>query len=100
VSDDDLVPLAASVDEVVRALKGPSAKAVAGVFAGWDDLVGPTVAAHARPVSLADGRLVVEVDEPGWATQLRYLEATLRERLATAIGGAEITAIDVRVRSR
>jgi predicted nucleic acid-binding Zn ribbon protein len=98
--DDEPVPLAASVDEVVRSLRGPSAKAVAGVFAGWDDLVGPTVAAHARPVSLTSGRLVIEVDEPGWATQLRYLESTLRERLAAAIGGAEVTAIEVRVRPR
>ena len=96
--DDGLVPLVDSVDAVVRSLRGPSAKAVAGVFAGWEDAVGPQVAAHARPVSLDEGRLVIEVDEPGWATQLRYLEGTLRERLATVSGGFEVRAVEVRVR--
>jgi hypothetical protein len=41
---------------------------------------------------------VIEVDEPGWATQLRFLEATLRERLATVTGGDAIRSIEVRVR--
>jgi len=49
-------------------------------------------------VSLDDGRLVIEVDEPGWATQLRYLETTLRERLADVAGGFQVRAIEVRVR--
>ena len=98
IPDDGLIPLGDSVDAVVRSLRGPSAKAVAGVFAGWDEAVGPLVAAHARPVSLDEGRLVVEVDEPGWATQLRYLEATLRERLAEASGGFQLKAVEVRVR--
>ncbi len=99
-SDDDPVRLADSLDAVVRSLKGPSSRAVAGVFAGWDEAVGPQVAAHARPVSLDEGRLVVEVDEPGWATQLRFLEATLRERLATVAGGYQVQSFEVRVRPR
>lgn len=99
-SEDGLVPIGASVDAVVRSLRGPSAKAVAGVFAGWEEAVGPQVAAHARPISLDGGRLVVEVDEPGWATQLRYLEATLRERLAAVSGGFQVASVEVRVRAR
>jgi predicted nucleic acid-binding Zn ribbon protein len=100
MTDDGLMPISESVDAVVRSLRGPSAKAVAGVFAGWEEAVGPHVAAHARPVSLDGGRLVVEVDEPGWATQLRYLEATLRERLAAVTGGFHVRSLEVRVRAR
>jgi len=98
VTDDDLHPLAKSLDDVVRGLRGgTSARAVAGVFAQWDEIVGPQVAAHARPVSLVDGRLLVEVDEPGWATQLRYLEVELLARLVTVAGTGAPTSIDVRV---
>jgi predicted nucleic acid-binding Zn ribbon protein len=100
MNDDDPIPLSESLDVVVRSLRGPSAKAVAGVFAGWDEAVGSQIAAHARPVSLEDGRLVVEVDEPGWATQLRYFETTLRERLATVTGGLDLRSVEVRVRAR
>ncbi len=98
--DDDLVSLAASLDAVVRSLKGPGARAVAGVFASWEEAVGPQVAAHARPLSFDGGRLVVEVDDPAWATQLRYLESDLRERLAGVSGGFQLVSIEVRVRPR
>ena len=75
MADDDLHAVTDSLELVVRGLRGASAKATAGVFGRWEDVVGEHVAAHARPVALDDGRLLVEVDEPGWATQLRYLEA-------------------------
>jgi predicted nucleic acid-binding Zn ribbon protein len=91
-------PLASSLEAVVRSLKGPQAQGLAGLFSGWDDAVGPSIAAHARPLVLDDGRLVVEVDEPGWATQLRYLEAELRERLGPYVAPSTITSIEVRVR--
>jgi predicted nucleic acid-binding Zn ribbon protein len=97
VSAPEPVPLATSVDAVVRGLRGPGAKAVAGLYAGWEEAVGPQVAAHARPLVLDGGRLVVEVDEPGWATQLRYLERDLIERLAAHLAGAPLDAIELRV---
>ena len=100
MADDDLHPVSESLDVVVRGLKGAGAKATAGVFGRWEDVVGPHVAAHARPVVLDDGRLVVEVDEPGWATQLRYLEADLLEQLAAVAGPGAVRSIEVRVRHR
>jgi predicted nucleic acid-binding Zn ribbon protein len=50
-------------------------------------------------VKLEDGRLVVEVDDPAWATQLRFLEADLVTRLSEA-GGLAVTSVDVRVARR
>lgn len=98
------VPLSAALDDVLASLQPPGsaatpARVVGGVFAGWDDAVGPQVAAHARPVRLSEGTLVVEVDEPGWATQLRYLEQDLLRRLAE-VGGQGVERIEVRVRRR
>jgi predicted nucleic acid-binding Zn ribbon protein len=68
------------------------------VFDSWDEVVGPGLAAQARPVALRKGRLVLAVVDPGWATQLRFLEAELLARLAEAFGPDEVTAIEVRVR--
>ena len=100
MADDELHSVSDSLDAVVRALKGPGAKATAGVFGRWEEVVGTHVAVHARPVLLDDGRLVVEVDEPGWATQLRYLEADLMEQLAAVAGAGAVRSIEVRVRRR
>jgi predicted nucleic acid-binding Zn ribbon protein len=44
--------------------------------------------------------LVVGVDDPAWATQLRFLESELLERLAAEFGPGEVTSIEVRVRRR
>jgi predicted nucleic acid-binding Zn ribbon protein len=97
----DPTPLSASLDSVLRALKRPGVQASTGLYANWEAAVGSQIAAHARPVSLVDGRLLVEVDQPGWATQLRYLEADLIERLRPVISGADLTSIELRVaRSR
>lgn len=98
MADDELHPIGESLDVVVRSLRGAGAKATAGVFGRWEDAVGPHVAAHARPVLLDAGRLIVEVDEPGWATQLRYLEAELIERLSAIAGEGAVRSIEVRVR--
>jgi predicted nucleic acid-binding Zn ribbon protein len=97
---DDLHRLGDSLDGVVRSLRGDGAQAVKGVFGGWEDAVGPQVAAHATPVALEAGRLIVEVDQPGWATQLRFLESTLVARLAEVAGEGSVRSIEVRVRRR
>jgi predicted nucleic acid-binding Zn ribbon protein len=89
----------ASLDRVAASLGVPRATTLASVFAAWADLVGESVAANSRPRSLRDGVLVVAVDQPGWATQLRWLEADLLARLAEHLGAGEVVAIEVRVAS-
>lgn len=74
-----------------------SARAVGGVFGRWAEIVGDSVAAHVQPVRLDGERLVVEVDDPAWATQLRFLETTLRDRIRE-VTGAPVGQFEIRVR--
>ena len=107
MTDDDPMALRDSLDIVVRGLRpgGASgangtpagAAAIGAVFERWDEAVGEVVAAHARPVRLDGDRLVVEVDDPAWATQFQFFAATVRQRLGE-VAGAVIGEIDVRVR--
>lgn len=78
---DDPRPLSDGLDALLRALRGGERRTTATVFGRWSELVGEQIAAHARPLKLEQGRLFVEVDEPAWATQLRFLETELLERL-------------------
>jgi len=68
------------------------------VFSHWEESVGPAIADHAAPLSLRDGVLVVGVAEAAWATQLRFLEHQILERLREAAGRDVATRIDVRVK--
>ena len=91
-----------SIDDVVRGLRGPNASdahSMGSLFSRWIDAVGELVADHARPVKLDGGHLVVEVDEPAWATQLRFLEADVIARLRS-VAGLTVSRFDIRVKPR
>lgn len=90
-------PVGDSLDSLARRLGVPSADALGTVFSRWDDIVGPAIADHAKPVALRDGVLHVQVDEPGWATQLRFLGGELVTRIAAAVGEGVVASVEVRV---
>ena len=92
----DPVPISRSLDSIMKSLRGTDRIQIGGVFGRWDDAVGPTVAAHVRPVRLDQGVLTVEADEPAWATQVKFLSGTITSRLAE-VAGVDIVHIEVRV---
>ena len=92
----DPVPITRSLDSIMKSLRGTDRIQIGGVFGRWDDAVGPAVAAHVRPVRLDQGVLTVEADESAWATQVKFLSATITTRLAE-VAGVEIERIEVRV---
>jgi predicted nucleic acid-binding Zn ribbon protein len=101
---DEPIPLGDSLHAVVRGLRPettsgtPAAPAAAlgALFGRWEQAVGAAVAAHVQPIKLDGTTLVVMVDDPAWATQLKFLEGTLRERLLE-VAGARIERLEVRV---
>src|SRR5215204_468128 len=93
----DPVPLAAALDGVLRSLRaGAGRREVGGVFGRWDETVGAAIAANVRPVRLESGRLLVEVSDSAWATQVHLLADELLARLAE-VTGVHIEHLDVRV---
>jgi predicted nucleic acid-binding Zn ribbon protein len=85
------------LDRTTRRLGGPSSGTTSTVFAGWEQIVGADIAGHARPLSLHSGVLVLAVDHPAWATQLRYMTADLLTRIGEATKGSEVTDIHIKV---
>lgn len=92
----DPVPISRSLDSIMKSLRGTDRIQIGGVFGRWDEAVGPTVAAHVRPVRLDQGVLTVEADEAAWATQVKFLSSTITTRLAE-VAGVDIEHIEVRV---
>jgi predicted nucleic acid-binding Zn ribbon protein len=94
---DDPMPVTASIDRILQSLRAPARGQVQGVFGRWEEIVGPQIAAHVVPIRLDGDLLVVEVDDPAWATQVKMLTSDLRRRLAE---DAEVTIgrIEVQVR--
>ncbi len=96
---DDPVSLGNALDGVVRSLRAPSSRVIGGVFGRWSEAVGEQIALHVRPLKLDQGVLTVEVDDPAWATQVKFLTPTIVARLAE-VAGATVTRVAVKVDPR
>jgi predicted nucleic acid-binding Zn ribbon protein len=83
----------------MRSLRGPSRAAVGGLFGRWSEAVGEQVAQHVKPIKLDGAVLVVEVDDPAWATQVKFLSAMITDRLFE-VASVKVERIDVRVERR
>ncbi len=91
-------PVNASLDAVSRRLGMKDARGLGGLFAHWEELVGPGIAAHVKPVRVDAESLVVSVDHPAWATQVRQLGDDLLDRVAEEIGVVRPARLEIRVR--
>ncbi len=91
--------LGEALDQVTSGLRAPRAQVLKMVFEAWDELVGSVMAAHSSPVRLVDGELVVAVDDPAWATEMRFFSAELISRINAAAEEEAVTSLTVRVRS-
>jgi predicted nucleic acid-binding Zn ribbon protein len=71
---------------------------VGRLFARWEELVGPAIAAHVRPIRLDAEALVVTVDHPAWATEVRQFGEELLDRVASEVGVARPDRLEIRIR--
>ena len=85
------------VGESIEQLR-PGSTALSTLLDRWSEVVGDALAAHVRPTKLAGGTLVIAVDDPAWATQLKYLQADLLTRIGDVLGAGAVTEIRVVVR--
>ncbi|HTT00409.1 MAG TPA: DciA family protein [Streptosporangiaceae bacterium] len=93
---DDPEPLSAAIDGLVDTRGWREATAAGSVFGRWAQIVGPDLAAHTRPESLADRELTVTADSTAWATQVRLLAAQLVRRLNAELGAGSVLRVKVR----
>ena len=63
----------------------------------WTEAVGEAIAAHAQPERLEAGRLTVVVDDPAWATELRYHSGRILAALNAESGAVAISELHLRV---
>ncbi len=93
---DDPEPLNAAIGGLIDSRGWREAAAVGSVFGRWAQIVGPDLAAHTHPDSLADRELTVTADSTAWATQVRLLAAQLVRRLNAELGDGAVQRVRVR----
>jgi predicted nucleic acid-binding Zn ribbon protein len=80
-----LVSLRGALDRVLKEYKLAADLEAYRAFTVWDDLVGKKVADHARPIRINDGILYVEVDDPLWLAQIKYMKGGIIRKIESRI---------------
>ncbi len=83
--------------KVLRRMKVSDETTALGVFSHWREIVGDSIADNVVPKRLEKRRLTVEVEDPAWATQLKFLESQLLSTLKAHVGD-EVDSLDIKVR--
>lgn len=66
----------------------------------WHEVVGETIALHTEPLSLSAGILTVAVQEPAWATEIRFSSTAISQRASDLLGAGAVREIRVVVRPK
>jgi len=88
-----------SLDALSRELGQRGVGETAHLFSRWTEIVGAALAAHVTPLRLDGTTLVVQVDHPAWATQVRLLGGELLDRVGAIPGIDRPATLDIRVSS-
>ena len=92
---DDPRSVRDSLAAVARDLGMPEPAVLGALHERWSEIAGEQMSRHARPRSLLDGVLTVAVEDPAWATQIRYLEDELRARSSEMLGEGLVKTVRV-----
>ncbi len=85
------VKLGDVIPSLLRVLKGQIESPIHKVVELWESAVGAEVAAHAKPLRLTNGLLVVSVDSSVWAAELaRFRSEEIIRRVNHAVGSPQV----------
>lgn len=79
--------------EHLRALGWDRRIAEEEIVVRWEEAVGPSIAAHARPSHVVNRRLTVVTASPVWTQQLSLLRTDLLRRIARRFGPDLVTEL-------
>ena len=86
------------IPNLLKDLRIDSRQAEAEIVKVWNNLIDPTIVAHAQPVGLRKGTLFVTVDTSVWLAEIvRYRRKEILDRLQHSFGRDVIVKISYRI---
>jgi len=83
---------------VLKDMRIDSRQAEVEIVKVWNNLIDPTIVAHAQPVGLRKGTLFVTVDSSVWLAEIvRYRRKEILDRLQHSFGRDVIVRISFRI---
>jgi predicted nucleic acid-binding Zn ribbon protein len=82
------------LNDLIESRDWNSGLAEGTLFATWPQVVGPEIGQHTTPLSLLDGKLLVQCSSTAWATQLTLVSANLLATIRASAPGALVEALE------
>ncbi len=79
------VPIKETLSKVLKGYGRSGDLEAYKVYSLWDELVGQKIAQHATPVRIKDHVLFVEVDDPLWLSQMKYMKGDVLGKIDVRI---------------
>jgi predicted nucleic acid-binding Zn ribbon protein len=86
-------PIRSILERTIQSLEIEVPLKTYSIFGAWNEIVGESVAAHARPRTIRNRILFIDVAHPTWMQQLQFLKPTLLEKINTFLGESLIQDI-------
>jgi predicted nucleic acid-binding Zn ribbon protein len=91
------VPIGSVLDKVLLQCRPKTNQALVQIWDLWEDAVGASIAANARPAAFKGDMLLVHVSNSSWLHHLRFLEKELIDRMNQALGGKFIHSVKFKI---
>jgi hypothetical protein len=86
------------VSKVLGDLKMDSRRGDIEIVKVWNELIDPTITAHAQPINLCKGTLFISVDSDVWKYEIiRYYRKEILKRMQYSFGLEKIKKLQFRV---
>ena len=96
-NDDSLTSLKDIISNLFNDSTLPFNPDDARIWKVWNEAVGATIADHARPSWIRNGRLRVDVTDSIWLHELEYVKDTIKEKLNGKMGRKAVKKIEFRL---
>lgn len=81
--------------DLVKDREWDSGLAEGNLFATWPAIVGADVAQHTTPISLLDGKLLIQCSSTAWATQLNLAQFDILATIRASAPGALVESLQI-----
>ena len=86
--------IASVLNDLIQQRDWDAGLAEGTLFATWPKIVGLEIGQHTTPLSLLDGRLLIQCSSTAWATQLNLVGASLLEKIRSSAPGALVESLE------
>jgi predicted nucleic acid-binding Zn ribbon protein len=97
---DTLKPISTVLNQIAEEFHLEEKKEYFDALRGWDELAGPKLAAHTRPLFIKDRILHVEIDGSAWAQEIGFRKNAIVQGVNNRLGRPHVRDIRTTVKRK